>query len=197
MPAGIDTEIFRRDDRIPRTSRSILCLGRISPIKNVDVLINALLEVDQDGYDFTATVVGKALPKDGAYEAVIKDKAKPLLDRGKIKFAGSVANSKTPEVYNTHELFVNLTDSGSFDKTILEAMACECLTIVSNKSFVGTLPDRFIFKEKDSDDLTRKILVALSLSAEEKTKTTQASRRIVQEQHSLTFLAEQLMKEMK
>lgn len=197
MPAGADTELFQKNDRISRAPQSILFLGRISPIKNVDVLIDALLEVDQDGCSFTATVVGKALPKDEGYEAMIKDKAKPLLDKGKIKFVGSIANSKTPEIYNTHELFVNLTDSGSFDKTILEAMACECVTLVSNRSFTGMIPNQFIFTEKDAHDLAHKITKALSLSGEEKAKTTKASRKFVYEHHSLASLSEQLMKEIK
>ena len=110
---------------------------------------------------------------------------------------GSIANRKTPEVYNAHELFVNLTDSGSFDKTILEAMACECITLVSNKSFTGMIPNQFIFTEKDPPDLARKIIKALSLSDEEKTKTTQASRKFVYEHHSLASLAEQIIKEVK
>lgn len=197
MPAGVDTELFKRDGRIFRVPRSILFLGRISPIKNVDVLVDALLEVDQEGCSFTATVVGKALPRDEAYETMIKDKAKSLIDKGKIKFVGSIANNRTPEVYDAHELFVNLTDTGSFDKTILEAMACECVTLVSNRSFAGMIPNQFIFAEKDSHDLALKIAKALSLSDEEKAKTTKASRKFVYEHHSLAFLAEQLIKEVK
>lgn len=197
MPAGIDTELFQKNNRFFRVSRSILFLGRIAPIKNVEVLIDALLKVDQEGYDFTATVAGKALHGDRVYEIAIQDKAKQLLDKAKIKFVGSVANHKTPEIYNTHELFVNLTDSGSFDKTILEAMACECVVLVSNKSFVGTVLDQLIFREKDSDDLVRKITKALFLSDEEKEKIIQDSRRFVYEQHSLTSLVEQLMKAIK
>lgn len=194
MPAGVDTELFQRNDRIPRVPQSILFLGRISPIKNVDVMIDALLEVDRAGHYFVATVVGKALPGDHIYETMIKDKAKPLFNKGKITFAGSIANSKTPEIYNAHEIFVNLTDSGSFDKTILEAMACECVTLVSNKSFSGMIPSQFMFTEKDSHDLAQKIIKALSLSVEEKAMTTQELRKFVHE-HSLTFLAEKLIKE--
>lgn len=197
MPAGVDTELFQRNDHIPRMPRSILFLGRISPIKNVDVLIDALREVDQQGYDFTATVVGKALPKDEAYETKVKDIAQPLLDKGKVKFVGSIANNKTPEVYNAHELFVNLTDSGSFDKTILEAMACECVALVSNRSFEGMIPRQFIFTEKDPHDLARKITSVLSLSHEEKTTATHDLRNFVYERHSLAFLAKELVKEIR
>lgn len=194
MPAGVDTDLFQRNNRIPRAPQSILFLGRISPIKNVDVMIDALLEVDRAGHHFVATVVGKALPEDQAYETMVKNKAQPLLDKGRITFAGSIANSKTPEIYNAHEIFVNLTDSGSFDKTILEAMACECVTLVSNKSFNGMIPSQFMFTEKDPHDLARTIIKALSLADEEKVATTQGLRKFVHE-HSLTFLAEKLIKE--
>lgn len=193
MPAGIDTDVFKRDKSVPRVQHSILCLGRIAPVKNIDVLINALLKIDDDGYDFSVSVVGDSIPKDEDYLSVIKNKAKPLLEKGKLEFLAGIPNNKAPEVYSAHEIFVNLTDSGSFDKTILEAMACECLTIVSNQSFAEVVPYRFIFTERDSIDLSRKVIDALLLKDKEKEHITEGLRKIVSEQHSLALLTKQLI----
>ncbi|MDI6591316.1 MAG: hypothetical protein QME61_00005, partial [Patescibacteria group bacterium] len=59
MPAGIDTEIFKRDKNIQKISNSILYLGRISPIKNLDILIEAANLLDKEGIDFVLNIVGE------------------------------------------------------------------------------------------------------------------------------------------
>ena len=60
MPAGIDTQLFQRDPGTARQPRSILYLGRISPIKKVDVLIRAAEILHNRGTAFTLTIAGGA-----------------------------------------------------------------------------------------------------------------------------------------
>ncbi|MBI2120123.1 MAG: glycosyltransferase family 4 protein [Parcubacteria group bacterium] len=168
MPVGVDTELFKKNSSTVRIKNSILCIGRISPVKNIDVFIDALLLLERGGYNFHATLVGGALSKDEEYLKMIRNKAEPLLQKNKVVFEGSVQNSKTPEIYARHEVYVNLTDSGSFDKTILEAMASGCLTVASNTSLVDILSEPFLFKERDAGDLAEKLKTILSLSEKER-----------------------------
>lgn len=191
MPVGVDVELFKKNISAERTKNSILCVGRISPIKNVGVLIEALLLLDTEGNNFMLTLVGDSLPKDAEYAAMIKTKAIPLLEKGKIQFLGSVPNDKTPEIYNRHEIYVNLTDSGSFDKTILEAMACECIPIASNALLKDILTERFLFTEKNVADLAKKLQAALSLSENEKEAYRKTFRQYALT-HDISRLAKQL-----
>ena len=72
-------------------------------------------------------------------------------------------------------------------------MACESLAIVSNKSFEKIFPgewrDLMIFKEKDEDDLARKIIKLISMPPAEKEAIAAKSRELIVENHSLEKLA--------
>jgi len=178
MPAGIDTERFKRIDDIQRKKNSILYLGRISPVKNIDILIEAVKILSGKNIDFKLNIVGGFIEGLEKYE--------------KIKFYPPVPNYETPEIYNQNEIFVNLTDTGSFDKTILEAMACENIVLVSNISFNDLIPPELIFKEKNPEDLAGKLVFALSLSNEEKQRYGKIFRQKVVENHNLDKLIKEI-----
>ena len=197
MPAGIDTELFKRDESIQKLSNSILYLGRISPIKNVDILIEAVELLDKQDIDFILNIVGEPGEKDKKYFREIKELGRKLEERGKIRFLGKVPNYKTPEIYNQNGVLVNLTPFGSFDKVILEAMACETLVLVSNKSFAGVLPDFLIFEEKNSEDLVQKIKNIFQMEEKKREKLRKTLRKLILEYHSLDNLINNLINEFK
>ena len=191
MPVGINTNLFVRDNTVARKGNSILFLGRISPVKNVEVFIEALNILDKEGVDFTASIYGDSPEKDKEYYKKMSSLAATLEKKGKIIFHGSVSNSQTPLLYNQHELFVNATQSGSFDKTILEAMACGCIVVASNESLKNILPESFLFDQGDAADLAAKLEFVMSL-ANEKKEDYEKKLRQYAVQHDITRLAEQL-----
>ena len=193
MPAGIDTDIFKRDERISKERNSILYLGRISPIKYVDVLIDAVNLMDKGEAKFILNIFGKSAEGDESDFEKIKKLSRELEQAGKIKFHGSVPNYKTPGIYNQNEIFVNLTPSGSFDKAILEAMACEELVLVANKSFENVLPSEFMLSG-DSSDLASKLKLAMALTEDKKIAYGSIFRNYVIKNHSLTRLIEEIVK---
>ncbi|MEK9186570.1 MAG: glycosyltransferase family 4 protein [Patescibacteria group bacterium] len=199
MPVGIDTEFFRRRPEIPKKKRSILYIGRISPIKNIDILIDALRFLDQKGIDFMLTIAGEpSKSSEYQYAKKIKEQAAPLVGRGKIKFIGSVPNQKTPELYNEHEICVNLTPTGSFDKMIIEAMSCETPVLVSNRTladiFDADLQSRLIFQEKNATDLAMKLGALLRSSAStELTEIGARMRQLVVGKHDLKKMIAELI----
>jgi len=131
MPVGIDTDFFKPDPSVTRTPNSILFLGRISPIKKVLEFVEWFNLL---GEKFTATVAGAALPKDKAYEEFVLSRA---LDKNRIKFIGAVNQEQALKLYQTHEIYVNKTPAGSFDKTIVEAAACGMKLMVDNPDAQG------------------------------------------------------------
>lgn len=155
MPVGINTDIFFRDENIKKISHSILCLGRISPVKNIDVLIKAAKILKDQGHKFIIDIIGA--PTDNGYYDKLKKMVRDDNLIQEISFLNKISNLEAPIEYNKHEISVNLTNSGSMDKTIFEAMACENIVIVSNKSLIGKIDNRFIFKENDCEDLANKI----------------------------------------
>lgn len=188
MPVGVDTGVFFRDKSIARAKHSILLLGRISPVKNVDIFIDALAILDKEGIVFIAGIYGNSVDKDKEYYKRIRTRVAGLEKKGRVIFYGGVPNTKTPSIYNQYELFVNATSSGSFDKTILEAMACECMVVTSNMSLKDALPVRFLFEEKNATDLAEKLKATLALTDSEKEEYGE-SGRVGALPHSLHLLA--------
>jgi glycosyltransferase involved in cell wall biosynthesis len=170
MPVGIDTDFFKRDETVIKKTNSILFLGRISPIKKPEILIEALGLLKKENVDFTATIVGDPLPKDDAFYLDLKSRVSLLGLDNNVIFLPSVSPEKTPKIYNSHELFINLTPSGSFDKTIFEAISCGSILITSNKSLfeLKEVDSYLICDEGDIIDLVKSIKYFLNLSAENK-----------------------------
>jgi len=190
MPVGIDTDRFTPARPVERKKGSILSLGRIDPVKNIHILMNALKLI---GAGLDVDIYGSG---EGSYYANIKKECELINKQGgnKVSLRGSVPNSETPGIYNQHEIFVNLTVSGSMDKTILEAMACGTLPLVCNRSFVGVLPEEFLFRENNADDLAKKIERVINLPNHEKKDLAAKLRDIVVRDHNVQRLVWKIIK---
>jgi glycosyltransferase involved in cell wall biosynthesis len=151
MPAGIDTDLFAPIGAPP--PRSILYLGRIAPVKQVHTLLQAARLLDRAGVDFSLSIVGDALARDAEYDARVKREGEELRRAGKLVFKKAVPNTETPALYSAHEVFVNLSPSGLFDKTVLEAFASGRLVVASSEAFGEILPGECRFLEGDAECL--------------------------------------------
>lgn len=196
---GIDTNRFKQDETVRRQKNNLLFLGRISPVKNLDILIRTLNILHSRGVNTKLDVVGSPIAggKDRNYYESIRKKAAGLEKEGIIKFWGSVPYHQTPRIYNSHWLFINLTESSSFDKSILEAMACQTLVLVSNniyeRIFPSDLKKVLMFKEKNAADLAIKIKGLLGLSDQEAEAMGEKLRAIVVKDHNLDNLSSNLV----
>lgn len=192
MPVGINTELFKPHDSKFMIHNSILSLGRISPIKNIDKLIEAVILLDKEGVDFKLDIVGDPVNKeDKGYQEKLFEMAKPLVDKGKIKFIPAVSQDEAVKMYQTHQIFVNLTPSGSFDKTILEAVACDCVPIVRNSYFKGVF-ERGIIKNEIVEEIAGVIKNCL---LNPRNQEANSLRNYVEENHNLNILLFSLVKE--
>jgi glycosyltransferase involved in cell wall biosynthesis len=185
MPAGIDLANFQNIKVEPRLPNSLLSLGRISIIKNIDILIKALGLLDERQVSFTADIVGDPDPNQKEYYQKILQDGSNLVAKNKIIFKESISEEETPLTYATHQIFVNLTTSGSLDKTILEAMLSGTLVLVCNNYFHKVLPEEFIFKEGDAVDLANKIEKIFAMSEVDRLRISETMKKYVEENHSL------------
>lgn len=190
MPVGVDTGFFKPNSLIRKKKNSILFLGRIDPVKNVDTFIEALKSLKDGGIEFYATIAGSSSDKNADYEKKIRNKVSAFGLENSVTFTGAVSQPETLKLYREHELYVNLTPSGSMDKTIFEALASGSAVLVSNIFFVDKLPQGWIVT--DYKNLAFVIKNALGnapsydLSARKDTLT-------IVEKHSLKNLAGELI----
>lgn len=195
MPAGIDVHKFILPEAKNRKKNSILLLGRISPVKHVDVMIKALSSLSERGVDFTVSVYGEPTDSDidKKYFNEIKNLAKPLLKKNIITFNKGVPNYKTPEIYNTHDIFINATHKGSLDKTILESSSSGTIPIICNESFKEIFPKELFFKEDNAIDLANTLQFLFLLSDNQKDQIRQQLREKVMKEHGLQKLIETIV----
>jgi len=192
MPAGTDTEFFNFDG-LKTTKPSILYVGRVAPVKDLMTLIRAVKILEEQDIEFTLNIYGEALPKDLVYLEMIKKEAGDLINKGIINLKGGIPNIKTPEIFAVSWVFVNLTPSGNYDKTVLEAMACGSIPIVSSRAFAEILPANLIFKEKDPIDLAVRIKNIFTLTSSAREKTGKEMRNIVENRESLEKLTSKIV----
>ncbi len=195
MPAGIDTEIFVsneiRDTRSKmRKKSSLLMLGRIAPIKKIEMAIDVLAELKLKGSDATLTVVGNVLPKDIGYLETLKDRADACGVSDRVFFEKGVPFVQVPVMYQSHDIFLNLTPSGSFDKTVVEAIASGMKVLISNTSMRHLVPDES-YTTGVVDDMARKIERLVSFDEDDTVRYDNAVAGIVKSQ-SLNTLMEKL-----
>ncbi|MCK4386498.1 MAG: glycosyltransferase family 4 protein [Candidatus Pacebacteria bacterium] len=169
----------------------VLCVGRISPIKNQKLLIEAvdILVNQKNQENLKAVFVGGASSdKDRIYREELRKLVKNKKLEKNIFFEGAVPNTEIVRYYCGAKLSVNLCPTGGADKVVLEAMACELPVIVLNKTFQNILPREFILKNADPKELAEKIV---KISNENKPQTE--LRREIIKRHGLNNLIKNII----
>ena len=196
---GIDMEKFKVQSskfKINENSKfRIISVGRISPVKNYEIMIN-MAEILKNK-DFSAqggSALGWEIKIAGApileNDKKYFEKLKNLIKEKKlddiVEFVGPISNKDIAEFYQSGDLFVNLSDTGSLDKAVLEAMACGLKILTSNEAFLKTIPLEN-FTINDSMSISDKIL---SLSQKENNTYLQT---FISEKNNLNKLIEKIV----
>ena len=136
VPAGVDLELFYprgKDDAKQKLgiqeNRVILYVGRIEPLKGIDILLKAVALLE-DPADNRLVIVGGSLEDDLELER-LKGLSETLGIQGKVTFTGSVPQGILPDFYSAADVFVLPSYYESFGLVALEAMACGTPVVVS------------------------------------------------------------------
>ena len=135
VPCGVDTARFRPLGRarvrrhlgMPIKERVVLFVGRIEPLKGIDVLLRAVSHLDGD---FRVLVIGgdgKDLGRKGELSAL----ATELSITDKVTFLDAVPHSDLPLYYNAADVCVVPSYYESFGLVAVEAMACGVPVVAS------------------------------------------------------------------
>ena len=192
---GIDTEKFKCDRKTGDGDRiKIISAGRITKIKNLDILIKAakiLRKKNTKGFEI-GIIGAPATEQDKKYLIFLKNLAREEKVEDIARFCGAVEYNKMPGIYCQSHILINLCPTGGIDKAVLEAMACGIPAIVSNESFIpyfGDLDGRLIFKYRDENDLSAKII---DLADNCNNSIRKFLREQVEKHHNLKILIKKL-----
>ena len=190
---GIDTNFFRPATKVRPLAElrsdllKILSVGRIAPVKNYETLVNAAKILRNKGEDFSVTMIGEApLEQDKQYEKKLKLLITDCQLQSYFNFVGKVEHKNLPQYYQSHDIFVHLSKTGSLDKTILEAMACGMKVLSSNDSSRAFLPGELVFEENDPIELADKIMAVKNQAVDPNLKN------YVIQNHNLDILIEKI-----
>ena len=155
---GIDLEKFKTTEIKKGDSKfKIISVGRIAPVKNYEILIK-VTEILKT----RVSIFRLKLPERRFWKLIkfilknLKIWSKKKLD-GIIEFVGPIPNKDIAEFYQSGDLFVNLSDTGSLDKAVLEAMACGLKILTSNEAFKSVLKEENI-TDKNLENIANKII---------------------------------------
>src|SRR3989338_8139052 len=147
---GIDMDKFKPAETKKDGSKfKIISVGRISPVKNYEIMISAAEILKNKNFNFNIRVAGaQILENDKIYFEKLKNLIKEKKLEDIIKFVGPIPNKDIAEFYQNGDLFVNLSDTGSLDKAVIEAMACGLKILTSNEAFKDILPEENFTKNE-------------------------------------------------
>jgi D-inositol-3-phosphate glycosyltransferase len=135
IPCGVDVDLFRplevKESRaslgLHQDTPVLLFIGRIEPLKGIDVLIRAASQLDGK---FQLLVVGGD-EKDAMRTHELHTLAEEVGVEGKVVFADAVPHEELPRFYNAASICVVPSYYESFGLVALEAMACGVPVIAS------------------------------------------------------------------
>lgn len=144
VPCGVDLSMFRpisMDDARKSLGlngeRVILWVGRVEPIKGLELLLKAAANMENRG-SLKVLMVGGDVAKDLEIKK-LQGLAKDLGVEGTVEFVGKVEQHLLPFYYSAADVCVVPSHYESFGLVALEAMACGTPVVASRVGGLATL----------------------------------------------------------
>ena len=192
---GIDVERF-----VPAAPAAgpftILVLGRIAPVKQLNTLISAAQLLKIQGSSFRLRLVGTVYPQDQQHAEDLQDQVANSGLEECVEFAGAVPHEQAPAEIQRAHMLVNLSETGSVDKAVLEAMACGIPVVTSNEAFVEMLSPwagQLLTPPDDPEALTLRIQGLMAMESCARVELGRELRALVERDHSMQHLVENLL----
>ena len=190
---GIDVEKFKplENRNLKLNYFKILSVGRISPVKDYETLIEAIdiLVKKKSKEKIQVDIIGA--PAFSVQKEYLERLEKVVIEKGLenvVKFLGPIPNKDIVDFLQAADIFVNTSHTGSLDKAIVEAMACGLSILTCNEaleSVLGDLAKLLIYPKKNPVKLAEKIDWLINLGEHERRNLGEKLRLIVARDHSL------------
>lgn len=192
---GIDTDAFSpAGDRDPNLIASV---GRVSPVKHLEVLIEAVARMRAEGSAAHLRIVGgTTLPAERAYHQSLERRIAILGLREVISLVPGVPHDRVAEEYRRATLFASCSQTGSLDKAVLEAASCGAIPVTSNpalSAFFGAETADHLLPSNEPDVVAGALRHWLSQDRSERLARGALLRERVVQEHGVNHLADELV----
>ena len=196
---GIDIDKFKIESLKLKVNDKlkIITVGRISPVKDYETLIKAIELLKKENIDLQVDIIGGAGLSE--QEKYLSDLKKIVLEKkldNVINFVGAVPNKDIINYLQSANLFVNMSSTGSLDKAMVEAMACELPILTCNeamKDVLGEFQDLLMYDKGDYKGLAQKINMIKGMEVSEIENLGKKLREIVENNHSQEGLIKKII----
>ncbi len=149
IPCGVNLDLFqpveqaeaRRALALRDDDRILLFVGRIEPLKGIDILLGAAAELAME-HDCSVLVIGGDSGAQQGEIAYLRNLAARLGIAERVSFLGAVDHERLPLYYSAADVCVVPSFYESFGLVALEAMACGTPVVASRVGgLAGTVRD--------------------------------------------------------
>jgi glycosyltransferase involved in cell wall biosynthesis len=173
-PMGVDLENrFTPDDRVPRSDKEILFVGRLVEKKGLKYLIDALPTILSKEPGAKLTIAGF-----GPQESYLRSRVETLGVSNRVEFLGAVPQSRLPDLYRRAAIFVapfveaEGGDQEGLGLVTVEAIGCGCPVIVSDLPAVADVIQDASLRVRPADPAAlASTIVSLMVYAREELRT--------------------------
>jgi glycosyltransferase involved in cell wall biosynthesis len=141
MTAGVDSTLFRPGGASARARLAIgeeipviLFAGRLVPLKNISMLVEAFAAIASALPEARLLVAG-----DGPLRSEMLARASAARIRDRLILAGEIPHAEMPEIYRAADILLLTSLNESFSLVALEAMACGVPVVVPRVGYLPTL----------------------------------------------------------
>ncbi len=182
---GIDVNKFLPEP--PFEQYKLVTVGRISPVKRLELEIEAFAKIKEKFHTARLQIIGAAgLGEHEKYLEHLKRQVKDLSLGESVVFSGPMRHEELPRAIAQAHIFVNMSNTGSLDKAILEAMSAGVPVISSNASFKSLIADDAYYADSASE-LAEKVIQIFASGQRV------SFRQMVEQNHSLPALIHKIV----
>lgn len=166
-----------------------LALGRTSPAKGLDTIVEAVLIARGRGVAVELEIRG---PSETEEERAHREHLTKLASDA-VRVEPPLPRTQLPETFAQTDVLVNNAAEGSLDKVVFEACASCLPVLASNSGFAGLLDEELRFDRDDVQGLARGLEWIAGRTEEERRALGAELRRRVEADHSSTIWAARIL----
>lgn len=168
IPTGVNTNVFyptkksvsRKKLGFKESDKIIIYVGRIEPPKRIDIIIEALRLIIQQDNNYKLVLVG-----DGVLMDDMKSLSSNLNLNDNIYFMGVRKRNELPELFNSADVSVLISDNEGSPLSVKESLACG-IPVVANavgdiSELIKNSHNGFIIDKNDIHDIANKLQLAI------------------------------------
>ncbi len=188
LHSTIDTDKFHFQNS--QKKYDFIVLGGLCKGKRIDLIINILYKLKEEGHPYKAVIVG-----DGEERVNLLNQVKKLNLSNHIEFVGFQKN--TANWFNSSKYFLMHSESEGLPTALMQAMACHLIPIVTN---VGNIPDLvnpnngFLIEFGDEESYRKSLITLLKADIKSLTSLQLSGRSEIEQKHSYKYATHKWIK---